>query len=461
LQKRTTQLAGEAKSLAERKLEEYRKEKERLEQERLEKERQEQLGLEAERIARERIERERLENLRTSYKTKLTDFRSKGYNVAPLERVLNSDIGTIERAFNFFEQNLQRVAAVNNELNSLDTHGFESEVAALKSKLNDPYRIQEIWQELSNLKTKLQHRRLVEQNIVLAKTAIHYHRANVIYKVKIENNTSIAISDIRVRPYISENIFKIDKDEKDITLLKPHESSTVTFVLKPKGECGNVDIFGNVSYYDQKTNDYKELKIEPKTTNIVCPLLTVKPIDENGWFEAVGRLIKAEETTEEIPMGAENLFKILSDTVRYLNLYMLKPDITKDGKMFRGVARFYGEGKLKQNPYAAKLEVMGSASKSRMLLSTFAEREDMLIGFHHGIIDELEKRTSVKGYITEAPLIVHGDYVAGDKTDIRDSVVTKSKIGMAKEGGDHCPHCHEAIEAWWNLCPKCERRLKL
>ncbi len=258
------------------------------------------------------------------------------------------------------------------------------------------------------------------------KSAINYEKAKVIYKVKVENNSEEPIARIRIKPYLSDNVFILDKDEKGLDLLQPNESATITFILRPKGECGNVVISGKIVYYDYHTKEYKELKIEPKTTAIVCPMMKVVQIDENSWRNNVSKMIKVEETTEEIPFEAKALFDIMVDVVRDINCYMLKPKITDASGMFRGVGRFYCEG-VKGLKYAIHAEVIGGKTKSKLILKAFAENEESLIGFYHCILDEIQKRTKIKEYIHDS-LIVQGDYVTGRKIEVKDSVVYKSRI---------------------------------
>ncbi len=261
---------------------------------------------------------------------------------------------------------------------------------------------------------------------VSSKSGINYERAHIIYKIRIENNTSEPIGEIYIKPIISKEIFIIDKEERMIPLLKTGEAKTVSFKLRPKHECGNVDISGNIRYFEYKTEDYKDLKIEPKRTTIICPMMKVIKIDEKDWWDITSRLIKVEETTEDIPIKGKVLFDLVKDVLRDQNLYMLEPKITKDENIFRGVVRFYCEG-VKGLKYGIYVEVIGGSIRSKLILKAYAENEESLIGFYHCILDEIQKRTNVKKYVSEA-VIVQGDYVVGDKKEIKDSVIHRSNV---------------------------------
>jgi hypothetical protein len=257
------------------------------------------------------------------------------------------------------------------------------------------------------------------ENKIIIKSSINYEHAKIIYKVKIENNKNSAMGDVRFRPFVSKTIFLIDNPEKTISLIKPNESSTVTFKLNPKGECGNVKIHANISYYDNSIGEYKEINAEPKTTEIICPVLKVKTLTEQEWRENTYNLLKAQDTTEQIPIGAETLFEIISDILKDMNLFMLPECEQKSPQIFRCVGRFSAAGKVHNLQYAVQIEVVGGPSNSKLILKTFAPNEASLIGFHHKILDEIEERVKIKEYIP----------MNFTNITIKDSVIHRSDIG--------------------------------
>ncbi len=269
------------------------------------------------------------------------------------------------------------------------------------------------------------------------KSAFGYKGATIQYKIKIENPTPEPIGDIKVNLYVPD-VFLVSEITKTIGMLKPDEAKTVTFEIRPTGECGDCEVSGKVIYYDYLTKKTSEIDIPSKSLSIVCPMLKVKEINESEWHNVVGSLVETEENTREIDMPAETLFAMLSRIVKDMHMYSLKPEITGDQQLFNGVARFYGEG-VKELKYAAQIEVVGGAKKSKLILKAWAEREDALTGFYHGILDELEKRVQVKGYINDS--IVQNFYHYGDNigTQVKDSFVYKSNVGNGDTGT--CPQC--------------------
>jgi len=258
---------------------------------------------------------------------------------------------------------------------------------------------------------------------ILVKSAVNCEHAKVVYKIKIENNTNSSISDVSITPFVAKEIFMLDEPEKTISLIKKGEAKSTSFVLRPRGECGNVDISGKVRYYDTVSDEYKELKVEPRKTELLCPMLKIKSIDEDRFREYTYQMVSVKESIEEIPISMEELFDLTSDVINDMNMFMLQPKIGTN----RSLARFYAEG-IKGFKYGAQIEVIGGLQSSKLILKAFAENEECLIGFYHKILDEIEERTNIKQYVKD-PLIIKGDYFpGGKKIEIKDSVLQKTNI---------------------------------
>jgi hypothetical protein len=283
-------------------------------------------------------------------------------------------------------------------------------------------------------------------------SAFGYKGATIIHKVSVANPTEETVGDINLHLFVPE-VFLLKDTEKHIGLLKPGESKTVTFEIRPTGECGDCEVSGRATYYDYASKKTKEVDIPTKSLSIVCPILRAQKIDKSVWKDSVTRLIQAEESTTEIDIPAETLFTMISRVIEDMNMFMLEPEVTSTPQLFNGVARFSATG-VKALNYAAQIEVVGGAKKSKLILKAWAEKEEALTGFYHGILDELEKRVQVKCYIDDG--IVHQFYQIG--TLVKDSVVQRSMIGA--EPANKCPNCGRAVSEDEKFCQECGERLK-
>ena len=286
------------------------------------------------------------------------------------------------------------------------------------------------------------------------KTAFGYKGAIIQYKVKIENPTSEPIGDVKISLYVPD-VFLISESTKNIPMLKPGESKTATFEIRPTGECGDCEVSGRVVYYDYSAKKTSEIDILARSLSIVCLMLHSREISDAELRSLLSKLAKAEESTKEIDMPAETLFNISTRILRDMNMYMLEPEITSTPQLYNAVARFYAEG-VKDLKYAAQIEVVGGAKKSSLILKIWAENEESLTGFYHGILDEIEKRVKVKDYINDS--IVQQNIHIGDNigAQVKDSVVQRSNIGV---GERKCPNCGREVESNEKFCLECGAKL--
>lgn len=304
--------------------------------------------------------------------------------------------------------------------------------------------------------------KVVTGNKIDVKSAYEYRCAKILYKVRLENNTSETMGDIKVNLFVPQ-VFLLKEKEKPISMLEPKESATVTFEIRPTGECGDCNISGKVEYYDYNTKRHEMLDIGTKMVSVICPILKRKEIDIKQWEHVTDELIKAEENINELSVPAENLFDITSRVIKDNGMFMLKPEITSTPKLFVGCAKFFALGKMGLR-YAAYIEVVGGSNKSRLILKVWAEKEEALTGFYHRILDEIEKRVDVKIFIDDVQQYIHIDeYVGRDKvgrdkvgTQINDSFVKNSSIGA---GGRKCPNCGREIEENEESCRECGSKL--
>ncbi len=281
------------------------------------------------------------------------------------------------------------------------------------------------------------------------KSAFQYIGATIQYKVKIINHTPEPLSDIKIQLFVPD-VFMLTQKEKTIPMLEPDESKTVTFDIRPTGECGDCAVSGRMNYYDYGTKKHQDIDIEKKMISIVCPVLKRKEIDEDGWRNATEELIKAEENTKDLDIPAENLFNITTRVLKDMSMYMIPPEITSTPQLFTGVGMFYAEGAAELR-YAAYIEVVGGR-KSRLILKAWAEKEEALTGFYHRILDEIEKRLDIKIFIDEGIIQYHVH-----KTEIKDNIIQRSNINLGSRA--KCPECGREVEANEKFCLGCGAKL--
>ncbi|GEM_PF-6336261 len=68
------------------------------------------------------------------------------------------DLSLIERKLVEYENRVQRLKQLERELNSLNTEGLESEANAIRSKLKDPKKVEEVERDIATLRVKIGER---------------------------------------------------------------------------------------------------------------------------------------------------------------------------------------------------------------------------------------------------------------------------------------------------------------
>ncbi|MCD4704156.1 MAG: zinc ribbon domain-containing protein [Methanosarcinaceae archaeon] len=289
----------------------------------------------------------------------------------------------------------------------------------------------------------------VESGFVKVKSAFYYKGAMIFYKVKVENHTTEPIGDIRINLLVPD-VFMLRTKELSISMLEPDEGKTVTFKIRPTGECGECNVSGDISYYDYNTKKHKRCDMNSRMISIICPVFKIKEVDEGSWRQAVSDMLMAEEDSKDLGIPSENLFDIVTRVLRDMNMYMVKPEITSTPQLFTGVARFYAEG-IADMRYAAYVEVVGKR-RSRLILKTWAEKEDALTGFYHKMLEEIERRIDIRIFVDEGLTQYNIN-----RTTIQDSVIQRSKIGAQKR---LCPQCGREAMDDEKFCMECGAKLE-
>ena len=80
---------------------------------------------------------------REIFNIRMEHWQREGYDVSQLEKVMESDMDTVERVFAAFRDGVKRLRTIERELAVLDLTGLDEEVTSVRAVLNDVTRLEE------------------------------------------------------------------------------------------------------------------------------------------------------------------------------------------------------------------------------------------------------------------------------------------------------------------------------
>lgn len=122
-------------------------------------------------------------------------------------------MGDIESKFREFEEKIEKLKTLEKELDSLDTVGFESDVAAIRSMLKSPSKIPEIKNDIRALKAKIEESKIPVKEPDLPDTG----------ELKVETEKSIP--DISIKRTVTETSIR-EGDKINVTIELKNQGKT-------------------------------------------------------------------------------------------------------------------------------------------------------------------------------------------------------------------------------------------
>ena len=223
-------------------------------------------------------------------------------------------------------------------------------------------------------------------------SAIGYNGASLYYQVTIDNRTAFPISDVFIRPHLSNETFTLENEEKSLPAIRPYDSNTVKFSLIPKpDEQGETKILGRVDFYNPGIDEYEEHPLKPETVKIIWPVLKSTEIESDEWENEMGSLLKAEEGVQDIQMSGEKCKNLVLDSIREKG-YLVSSE-EKENELYTVTTKLYAvdEGDSK---YGCELIVTSKKKNekpSQLKILLYAENKESLVGLYHLIFHDINK----------------------------------------------------------------------
>lgn len=286
---------------------------------------------------------------------------------------------------------------------------------------------------------------------------IGYNDASIYYKITVENKTAFPLSDVIIKPFLSQDSFSLDEDKKSLPVVRPYDSETTKFKLKSKqGEQTEVDVLGTVHYYNPGIDEYEEHILKPKPIKILWPELKEREIKAEDWEDVSGSLSTAEDILSDIPLSGKKCGDFILDSLRDIDMLLVSQDVDETNT-FRWKARYYAEDD-NNSRFAAELIVTAKGkddSPTRLKTVVYAENKGALVGLYHMMFNkvtaDLEKmktdaqKRSTKTEFTSSPQVSRGllealetqreVFIEFDRIRNQIETIEKDKIGVDSKFG--------------------------
>lgn len=161
---------------------------------------------------------------RSALRDKLNLWGSKGYIVINIKNKLDEKIESAEKAFEDFENIINKLKELQNKFESFTITGFEVLGNSIKSKLNNPNNISELVEEMADLENKIKAR---EKRRMELKERIEGWKQEGFVVTKLENLIDVNLDTAwNVFTTLTDEIQALKAFEKKLTSLeiKRHES---------------------------------------------------------------------------------------------------------------------------------------------------------------------------------------------------------------------------------------------
>lgn len=233
-------------------------------------------------------------------------------------------------------------------------------------------------------------------NVKIA-SAIGLDETGLFYKVRIENKTSFPISDITVKPFLSKEIFILDRDENKLALIRSNDSKVIKFRLRPKPQKqGEAEVLGRINYYEPEMDGYEERLLKARSIKTTIPELTGRNLEENEWEGAVKGISKMKQTITDIPLSGEKCTKYILEVLKDKNLSLISHSI-KEQEIYEERVTFFAVDEDGLN-YGCEIYVSAGEKDeipSQIKMVTYVENKETLVGFHYLLLDGIENELDI------------------------------------------------------------------
>ena len=212
---------------------------------------------------------------------------------------------------------------------------------------------------------------------------------NVIFGIRIANNTDSVISDIQVVLDHNESLFKLKGESIQKTdIIPPGAKRTSKFILKPLGCIHKENIEAILSYRNHRW-DKHIITVRPKEVHCICPFLHPVKITNSEFAELLGSWSSVETGMNFEGIGADQITSAL------MHMYANRFHIVDEKKTQKSnVLYFSGKSTDKEACYLLSAHIRDDHGLTRIRFKAASDRTDEIHGFLNEVVSEVRKLIS-------------------------------------------------------------------
>ncbi|WP_319508853.1 hypothetical protein [uncultured Methanolobus sp.] len=241
---------------------------------------------------------------------------------------------------------------------------------------------------------------------------------NVMFGIRITNNTDLVISDVQVILDYNESLFKLQGDRiQKLGSIPPTVPRTAKFIMMPLGCVHKENIEATVTYRDHRWKKHI-VTMRPKDIHCVCPFLRPKPMNMGEFLHLSGNGYSIEDGINLQGIGSGEIITFLRQTCN-TRLYTVD-SYSIDQAM---VLYFSGESVGEKAHYLLTALIKENAGMTYVMFRAVSDKPHGINGFLNEIVSELKHLINTVNSAKEIGIIKHEQVI-----NIIDSVVQRSNI---------------------------------
>lgn len=245
---------------------------------------------------------------------------------------------------------------------------------------------------------------------------------NVVFGIRITNNTDLVISDVQVILDYNESLFKLHEDRiLKLASVPPGTALIAKFTLKPTGCVHNEKFEASIIYRDPKWEKHM-LDMRPKEVHCICPFLRAKTITKNEFVQLSGTEYAADSSINFEGISAGQIRALLIQTCA-THLGTVDEYTVAEGN----ILHFSGEAMGENTHYLLTALIKENEGLTQVIFRAVSNKKEGIQGFLNEIMSGLKHLANTGNSAKEIGFVKNSIVQQPDTHSARNSGIDLNK----------------------------------